>query len=220
MAAGCFGLTLERTQLTANLAQQVLHAQQAGFGGIETALGLLFAPAVLQDAGGLFDDRAAIFGAGVEHCVDLTLAHDHMLLATNASVAEQLLHIEQAARNAVDGVFAFAGAEQRAANGDFGELDGQQPSGVVERENDLGATKSWPLRSTRKDDVVHLLAAHSTGRLCPENPGNGVDNVGFARAVRTDHNRDARFELHHGGIGERLEAFEGQCFKEHGKTAR
>ncbi len=42
--------------------------------------------AVLQHAGGLLDDRAPLLGPGVEHGVDLALADDHVLLATDAGV--------------------------------------------------------------------------------------------------------------------------------------
>ena len=98
VAAGRLGLALERAQLAAHLAQQVLHAQQVGLGGVEPALGLLLALAVLQDAGGLLDDRPAVLGAGVEHGVDLALADDHVLLAADAGVGEQLLDVEQPAR--------------------------------------------------------------------------------------------------------------------------
>ena len=115
VAAGGLGLALERAQLAAHLAQQVLHAQQAGLGGVEAALGLLLALAVLQHAGGLLDDRPALLGPGVEHGVDLALADDHVLLAADAGVGEQLLDVEQPARDAVDRVLAVAGAEQRAA---------------------------------------------------------------------------------------------------------
>ena len=54
--------------------------------------------AELQHAGGLFDDRPALLRSGVEHRVDLALAHDHVLLSTDTGVAEQLLHVEQPAR--------------------------------------------------------------------------------------------------------------------------
>ena len=122
---GRLGLAFERAQLAANLAEQVLEAQQVGLGGVEAALGLLLALAVLEDAGGLLDDRPAILGAGVEHGVDLALADDDVLLAADPGVGQQLLDVEQAARHAVDGVLAVAAAEQRARDGDLGELDRQ-----------------------------------------------------------------------------------------------
>ena len=149
VAAGRLGLALERAQLAADLAEQVLDAQQVGLGGVEAALGLLLALAELEDAGGLLDDRPAVLGAGVEDGVDLALADDDVLLAADAGVGEQLLHVEQAARHVVDGVLAVAAAEQRAADRDLGELDRQDAGRVVERQRDLGAAerrRGWRCR--------------------------------------------------------------------------
>ena len=114
VAAGGLGLPLERPELAADLPQQVLDPQQVALGRLEAALGLLLALAVLEDAGRLLDDRPAILGPGVEHGVDLALADDHVLLAADAGVGQQLLHVEQPARHAVDRVLALARAEQRA----------------------------------------------------------------------------------------------------------
>ena len=108
MTACRLGLTLERAQLAAHLAQQVLQAQQVALGGLEPTLGLLLALAVLQNACRLLDDEAAVLGARVEHGVDLALTDDHVLLTTHAAVGEQLLDVEQATRCAVDGVLAVA----------------------------------------------------------------------------------------------------------------
>ena len=218
VAAGGLGLALERAQLAAHLAQQVLDAQQVGLGGVEAALGLLLALAVLEDAGGLLDDRPALLGAGVEHGVDLALADDDVLLAADAGVGQQLLHVEQPARHVVDGVLAVAGAEQRAPDGDLGELDRQDAGRVVDREADLGPAERRARGGAGEDDVVHLLAAHGARRLRAEHPGDGVDDVRLARAVGPDDDGDARFELQRRRLGERLEALEGQALQEHGAS--
>ena len=98
MAAGGVGLALERAELAAHLAEQVLEPGEVALGGGQPALGLLLALAVLQDAGGLLDDQAPLLGPGVEHGVDLALADDHVLLAADAGVGQQLLDVEQPAR--------------------------------------------------------------------------------------------------------------------------
>ena len=152
----------------------------------------------------------ALLGAGVEHGVDLALADDHVLLAADAGVGQQLLHVEQAARHAVDGVLAVAGAEQRAADRHLGELDGQQAGRVVDGEADLGPAERRALGRAGEDHVVHLLAAHGARRLRAEHPGDGVDDVRLARAVGPDDDGDARLELERGGVGEGLEALEGE----------
>ena len=149
VAAGGIGLALERPELAADLAQEVLQAGEVALGGRQLALGLLLATAELQDAGGLLDDEAALLGTGVEDGVDLALADDDVLLAADAGVGQQLLDVEQPARRAVDGVLGVAGAEQRAGDRDLGELDRQQPGGVVDGEADLGPTRApgaWTCR--------------------------------------------------------------------------
>ena len=216
VAAGRLGLAFERAELAPHLAQQVLQAQQVGLGGVEPALGLLLALAVLEDAGGLLDDRPPLLGAGVEDGVDLALAHDHVLLAADAGVGEQLLHVEQAARDAVDRVLAVAAAEQDARERDLVELDRQQAGGVVERERHLGPPERWALLGPGEDDVVHLLRPHRSRRLCAEHPGDGIDDVRLAGTVGADDDGHAGFEAHRGGVGERLETLEGQTLQEHG----
>ena len=80
-------------------------------------------------------------GAGVEHRVELALADDHVLLAADAGVGEQLLDVEQPARHAVDRVLGLAGAEQRAGDRHLGELDRQQPD-VLSIVSDTSARPS------------------------------------------------------------------------------
>jgi hypothetical protein len=73
VAACCLRLLLEGTQLATDLPHEVLHAGEVGIARGESALGAVLALAILQDAGRFLDDRATIFGAGVEHGVDLAL---------------------------------------------------------------------------------------------------------------------------------------------------
>ncbi|HEX6657881.1 MAG TPA: AAA family ATPase [Ilumatobacter sp.] len=216
VASGGLGLAFEWSQLAADLAQQILDAQQVGLGRVEAALGLLLAAPVLEDAGSLLDDRPAVLGSSVEHGVDLPLADDHVLLAADAGVAQQLLHVEQAARDTIDRVLALAAAEQDAADRDLVELDGQQPGRVVDGEADLGPAERRARRSTGKDDVVHLLTADRLRGLGAEHPSDGVDDVRLARTVRSDDHGDAGLERHGRRVGERLEALEGETLEEHG----
>ena len=150
VAARRLRLTFERAELAAHLAQQVLDAHEAGLRGVEAALRLLLALAVLEHAGGLFDDRPAVLRASVEHGVDLALADDHVLLAADAGVGQQLLHVQQPAWHAVDGVLAVTGAEQRAPHRDLAELDGQQAGRVVDRQADLGPPEGRPAWRCRR----------------------------------------------------------------------
>ncbi len=216
MASRRFGLPFERAELTAHLPQQVLHPHQAGLGGVETALRLLLALAVLEHARGFFDDRPAILGAGVEHGVDLALADDDVLLATDTGVGQQLLDVEKATGDLVDRVLAVAGAEQRAPHRHLAEFDAEQTRRVVDGEADLGPAERRAGGGAGEDHVVHLLAAHRARGLGAEHPGDRIHDVGLARAVRSDDDGDTRLELQRRGLGERLETLQGEALQEHG----
>ncbi len=114
--AGDLGLPAERLELAAQLAGEVAQPREVRLHGVELAEGLLLAPAVLEDAGGLLDEAAALLGRGLQHAVEAALADDDVHLAAEARVAQQLLHVQQPADVAVDRVLAGAVAEQRAAD--------------------------------------------------------------------------------------------------------
>ena len=122
----------------------------------------------------------ALLGPGVEHGVDLALADDHVLLAADAGVGQQLLDVEQPARHAVDGVLAVAGAEQRAGDRDLGELDRQQPGGVVDGEATSARPSAGRLAVPAKMTSSIFWERTALGRLGAEHPGDGVDDVGLA----------------------------------------
>ncbi len=126
VAAGGIGLAFERAQLAPHLAQEIGEPEQVALGRLQPALGLLLALAELEDAGGLLDDRPAVLGPRVQHRVELALADDHVLLAADAGVGEQVLDVEQPAGHAVHQVLGLTGAEEHPGDRDLGELDREQ----------------------------------------------------------------------------------------------
>ena len=108
MPAGRFGLLFEGAQLTSHLSLKILQPDQAGLGRFQATLGALLAPTELEDARRLLDHQAALLGPRVEDGVEVSLRDDHVLLAPDAGVGEQLLDVEQAARHPVDGVLRLA----------------------------------------------------------------------------------------------------------------
>ena len=143
-AAGDLGLPAERLELAAQLDGEVLHAGEVGLHRVELAERLLLALAVLEDAGGLLDEAAALLRAGAQHGVELALADDDVHLAADARVGEQLLDVEQPARLAVDRVLRAAVAEHGPRDRDLGVVDRQRAVGVVDGEDDLGPAQRRP----------------------------------------------------------------------------
>ncbi|WP_455132989.1 hypothetical protein [Microbacterium aurum] len=126
-------LLAERLQLSTQLPREVAEPREVRLHRLELAERLLLAATVLENAGGLLDEAAAVLGARLQHAVQAPLTHDDVHLAAEAGVAQQLLHVQQAAAVAVDRVLAGAVAEQRPADRDLGVLDRQRAVGVVDR---------------------------------------------------------------------------------------
>ena len=211
--AGHLGLTTQRLELAPDLVEQVGQSGEVAVGGIEFAQRLLFALAMLEDPRRLLDEPASVLGSGVQDGVELALADDDVHLATDAGVAEQLLHVEQSAMLTVDRVVRATVAEHGAADGDFGVLDGEGAVGVVDGQLDLGSAQRRSSGGSGEDDVFHLPAAKALRALFAHHPRQGVDDVGLARTVGSDDAGDPGFELQGGRGREGLEALHGQALE-------
>ena len=73
---------------------------------------------------------------------------------------------------------------------------------VVERQGDLGEAHGGHALRALEDDVQHLLAAHGLVGEGAEHPLDGVDDVGFAAAVRADDARDPGAKVERRAVGE------------------
>ena len=206
VAARRVGLTLQRRELAAHLAEEVVEPKQVAFGALQPALGPLAPLPELQDPGGFLDDAATVFGPRVEHRVELTLPDDHVLLPADPGVGEQVLDVEQPAGRAVELVLGVTLAEQRAGDRDLGELDREQRGRVVDRERHLGPPQRGAVGRAREDDVVHLAAAERARPLGAEHPRHRVDEVRLPGPVRAHHHGHAGLELEGRLVGERLES--------------
>ena len=112
-ALGLRGLALERAEVALDLRDDVADAQQVLPRELHLALGLLLAALVLRDAGGLFDEQAAIFGLRADDQADPALLDDRVGLGADAGAEEELGDVLQADRRLVDQVLAVAAAMRR-----------------------------------------------------------------------------------------------------------
>ena len=158
-STGDFGLAAQGLELPAELGREVRESREIALHRIELAQGLLLALAVLEDAGSLLDEATAVLGCRVEDRIELPLAHDHVHLAADAGVRQQLLDVEQPARGAIDGVLRSAIAEESARDRDLGVLDRKRTVGVVDRQGDLSPPERCPTARPREDHVRHRATA-------------------------------------------------------------
>ena len=218
--ASHLGLAAQRLELTADLREQVAQPHQVAVGRVELAERLLLALAVLEDASGLLDEAAPVLRGRVQDRVELALSDDHVHLAADAGVAEQLLDVEQAAGRAVDGVLGPARPEHGPADRDLGVLDRERAVAVVDRQQNLGPAQRRTAGRAGEDDVLHLAAAQRLGALLAHHPGERIHDVGLAGAVRPDDAGDARLELQRRRGREGLEPLQGQALQVQRSSSR
>ena len=242
VAAGLAGLPLERGALALELVDEIVDAGEVLLRRFELELGLAAARLELGDAGRFLDQLPAIGRLRAEDLADLALLDDGVALHADADVHQDVLHVAQADGVAVDQVLALAGAIEAAADldvaGDRRRLGavalrihavggclaveaGQRPGLLRPRhhaaqvEPDLGRGRRLAGVAAAEDHVLHPVAAQALGALLAEHPGDGVDDVALAAAVRADDGGHARVEPHVGAIGKALEAREFESFEAH-----
>ena len=95
MRRGLVGLALQRPQLPVDLGGDVARALEVRVHAGELAQRALLALLVLEDAGGLLDERAAVLGARVQDLVETALADDRVRVAAEAGVVQQVLDVHE-----------------------------------------------------------------------------------------------------------------------------
>ena len=107
------------------------------FGIGQLAQRAFLALAVLQDAGGLFDERTVAGRVGLQNRIQSSLTHNHVHLLAKTGIGEEFLNVEQAALRAVDRVFGASVAEDGAGDGDFRVIDIERVIGIIDGQAHL-----------------------------------------------------------------------------------
>ena len=237
VAPGLGRLPLERVPLAVELEDDVVDAREilAGrfdlqFGGAAAALELRYARRFLQELPPLHRARP-------QHLTDLALLDDRVRLDAHARVHQQVLDVAQPAHPAVDQVLALTGSEQPPA--DFyvpneirtvlrrvtvavGPVDLLAVAVLRRKGGDLAEPQPDLRRGGRaapvaaaEDDVLHPVAAQAPHALLAQHPGDGVDEVALAAAVRTDDGGHTGVERNLGLLRKALESRDSQLVQAH-----
>ena len=210
-------VALEGADTALQLAKDVAQALKVRLGGGQAALGLVFAVAVLGDAGRFLKNFAALGRFGADDGRDAPLADDGVAVAPQAGIEQQLIHVLEADALAVDGILALAAAVVAAADGDFVGVDVEAVVGVVDGQRHRGVAHGPAGLGAAEDDVLHLAGtAQLAGARLAQDPADGVGNIGFARAVGPHDAGDAGADGEPGAVGEGFEALDLQFFQAHG----
>ena len=167
------------------------------------------------EAGGVLDQRAALFGPRGEDLLDAALPDDRARVGAEAEVGEQLDEVEPPHRGAVHQVLTLAAAVQPPHDRELREVE--RPLGVlvVEHQLDLARGSGRPGSGAAEQHVVGLLGAQLARREAARGPDDRVSEVRLAGAVRPDHDRDPRLEPKLDRLRERLEATQAKRAQVH-----
>src|SRR5437899_70636 len=209
-------LARQAPDLRLHFADQVVQPRQVGRRLLEAALRALLAVAVQADPRRLLEQRASLFRFLGEQRLDHARFHHDGRVGDEPRPAQQVLHVAQPHRRAVEQVFALAGARQPAR--DDALLVGERPRAVrvVEHERHLGDVYRPPPCGPLEHHVLHLAAAQQPPRLVAQHPAHRVRDVGLAAAVRPHDGGDARVERQLHRAGERLEPRQLEPGQSHG----
>ena len=102
-----------------DLLEDVVDAREIHLGGLQAKLRQPFLGLEAGDAGGLFNNCAAVHGLCAEDLADPLLTDDGVGLAAQASAHEDVLNVAQAADLAVEQVLGVARTKEAAGDGDL-----------------------------------------------------------------------------------------------------
>ena len=171
-------------------------------GAFAAAAGFEHFASVAADVGDFFDEAAALLGAEAQDFVDEALAHEGVAAGAEAAVLEEFLDFAEADGASVEAEFGFAVAVDAALDFDFGGFDAEPGVCVVEAEADFGEAGWGALGGAGEDHVVESFDAEGAVCAFADHPAEGVHDVGFAGAVRSDDGGHAAVEAEFGAVAE------------------
>ena len=180
------------------------------FGRAELLFGFGFLGVVLGDAHHAFDDFAAFAGRDVGHAGDGALQDDVVAGGRDAGDGQRVVDVGARDAAAVQAVDALAVAEDFAGDGDRAGFDGDAAVFVVKLDDDFGGLGFFEARvgGAVENQAGEVLGAHSSGAELAEDEEDGVDDVGFAAAVRSRDDGEAFVQRNGHGFGSKgLETF-------------
>src|SRR5258708_32940916 len=111
IALGLASLALERVHLPRDFFEDVIHAVEISFGVFESRLGKTLLRLEFRNAGGLFNDGAAVSRTAAQNLTDASLLDERVRLRPKTGAHEQFLDVAQTAQFSVQQVLAVAAAE-------------------------------------------------------------------------------------------------------------
>ena len=126
------GLGPHAAEAAFHFVDDVRQPQQVLLDPLQPPQGLELLELEAADAGGLFEDHAAVLGRRLQEHVDLALLDHAVGLRAQAGAGQQVADVAEPAGIAIDQVLALAAAIDPPRDVDLRRIDGQEAVGVVE----------------------------------------------------------------------------------------
>lgn len=137
--------------------------------------------------------------------IDLALGDDDVLAPTDVRPLEDLHHVLETRRTAVDSIARLSPTLDSPGQSDLRDTKSALVVWVVQGEFDLGPTERRTVRAALEDHLVHASESEHPGTLGAEHPGQSIDDVRLPGSIGPDDRVDPRSESHRDRIRERLE---------------
>ena len=160
-------------------------------------------------AGHFLEEGAALFRPQGQGLVDHALADEEESVLRQVGRVEQVDQVAQANTLAIHEVVVLTRAIQAPAELELGEVQRDQPVGVVEDERHVGHPEGGPALRPGEHDVLGAPRPDRAA-LFAERPTQGVGEVAFARPIRADDGVDSGRKLDERPVGEGLEALQAE----------
>ncbi len=160
---GLRGLPLQRVHLARDFVKDVVDAGQVLLGVFQARFRQSLACLELGDAGGLFDDGAAVGGLAAEDLTDTALFDDGVRFRAQTGAHEDVLNVAQTAQLAVEQILALAGTEQAARDGDLASFKRALEFAAADLQHDVRSNSIVSGRLSRVRGRVFALVIAQSG---------------------------------------------------------
>ncbi len=219
---GRLGLLLQVLKLLGQLVTHIVQAVQVLAGMLHAQFGFPAAFLVFGDAGRFFQENPQVLRFGLDQPGDRTLLDDGVAARSQAGAQEDIDNIAAAAAGAVQKIMRLAIATELALDGNLVIVrpgTAQPPLTVVEHQFDSSLSDRFTAGGAVENDIGQRLAAQGAGGAFAHHPAHGVDDIGFAAAVGTDHAHQIAGQVQGGGVHEGLETGQFDFGQTHGRGA-
>jgi len=186
---GSFGLAGNGIELRFDFFDDVVQPLDIYFCCLHFTDSSIFTAFVFGDSRGVFDKQSSIFRLRFHHIGHAALLDQRVGPRADAGAHKEFLDVQETTGHAINEIFAVSIEDNSPGNGHlrhFRICAGKTLAVCRQRHGDFRHTHRGSILAAIENNVVHLLSAQRLYPLLAHNPANGVNDVRFSAAVRTD----------------------------------